>query len=239
MPKATPMMLIRCLRSIVLVFVLTAQLLSQQVLTGIAVRTNSLRTITATINDLVFLPDSITIFAGDSVRFSLASIHDAVEVSEATWLANGNTSNGGFQVPFGGGLVVPAILGVGVHYYVCTPHAASGMKGRIFVTSATGVLDVHIITPTDFQLFQNYPNPFNPSTTVAYQLSSSAMVIIAVYNPIGQLVRVLYVGEAPPGRHTIVWNSKDYTGRTVESGVYFYRLQAGSFTATRKLILLR
>jgi len=94
MPKATPMMLIRCLRSIVLVFVLTAQLLSQQVLTGIAVRTNSLRTITATINDLVFLPDSITIFAGDSVRFSLASIHDAVEVSEATWLANGNTSNG-------------------------------------------------------------------------------------------------------------------------------------------------
>jgi len=76
-----------------------------------------------------FFPDTLFIDPGDTVRFVLESIHNAVEVSQATWLANGITSNGGFAVPFGGGNTVVSALGI--HYYVCQAHASMGMKGII------------------------------------------------------------------------------------------------------------
>ncbi len=90
-----------------------------------------------------FTPSSVTIFFGDSIVFSLSGEHDAREVSQATWNANGNTAlSGGFQTPFGGGMVLPAKLGVGTHYYVCTPHASIGMKATIIVQNVvTGLQD--------------------------------------------------------------------------------------------------
>jgi plastocyanin len=78
-----------------------------------------------------FSPSLLTINAGDTVRFQLDTIHNAVEVSQATWNANGNTPNGGFSVGFGGGDVL--FTTPGTYYYVCQPHAGSGMKGRIVV----------------------------------------------------------------------------------------------------------
>ncbi|MBI4429690.1 MAG: T9SS type A sorting domain-containing protein [Ignavibacteriales bacterium] len=194
-------------------------------------------TITATINALVFVPDSISITFGDSVNFSLASPHDAVEVSEATWQVNGNTSNGGFQVPFGGGLA--AQLGVGVHYYVCTPHAASGMKGRIFVTAPTSVRDEPRSIPGVFQLFQNYPNPFNPSTVIEYLLLSPGNVTVAIYNSLGKRVRVLYSGDLPSGTHSHRWDSKDDQGSLMATGIYFYQVNVGGLVQTRKALLLK
>ena len=81
-----------------------------------------------------FSPSSANISAGDSVLFQLASIHNAVEVSQATWNADGTTPlAGGFSLPHGGGLVLPAQLTPGIHYYVCQPHASMGMKGTITV----------------------------------------------------------------------------------------------------------
>ena len=78
-----------------------------------------------------FSPSLLTINAGDTVRFNLDSNHNAVEVSQTTWNANGNTPNGGFSVGFGGGDVV--FNTPGTFYYVCQPHASGGMKGRIVV----------------------------------------------------------------------------------------------------------
>jgi plastocyanin len=90
-----------------------------------------------------FSPSTITINSGDSVSFQLANIHNAVEVSQATWNANGTTPlSGGFSVAFGGGTVVPSSLPVGTHYYVCQAHASMGMKGTITVTSASGINEV-------------------------------------------------------------------------------------------------
>lgn len=81
-----------------------------------------------------FTPASITINLGDSVNFVLGTSHNASEVSQTTWNANGNIPlSGGFETAFGGGIVLPAQLGVGTHYYVCTPHASVGMKGVIIV----------------------------------------------------------------------------------------------------------
>ncbi len=102
-----------------------------------------------------FTPATITITLGDDVNFNLESIHNAVEVSLATWNINGNTPlPGGFQTPTSGGLVQTSQLGVGTHYYVCSPHAFMGMKGTIIVQSTTGIKDTQLQ-----QDFSVYPNP--------------------------------------------------------------------------------
>lgn len=80
-----------------------------------------------------FSPAVININLGDTVNFVLEPMHNAVEVSEATWSANGNTSNGGFSIPFGGGILVPDQAKI--YYYVCSPHASIGMKGIIRVNN--------------------------------------------------------------------------------------------------------
>ncbi len=93
---------------------------------------------TITNSGLTFSPNLVTITFGDTVLFNTAGTHDAREVSMATWTANGNTAlAGGFQTPFGGGFVFPSQLTVGTHYFVCTPHASSNMKGRIVVNPCT------------------------------------------------------------------------------------------------------
>ena len=90
-----------------------------------------------------FSPASLTIAAGENVTFVLEGSHNVVEVSQATWNANGNTAlPGGFTLPFGGGELLAAQLPVGTHYYVCGPHAGSGMKGVIIVGTPTGIEDI-------------------------------------------------------------------------------------------------
>lgn len=85
---------------------------------------------------LTFSPASLTIALGDTVSFVVASTHDAREVSQTTWNSNDITPlSGGFQTPDGGGLVLPAKLAAGTHYYVCSHHASFGMKGTIIVQS--------------------------------------------------------------------------------------------------------
>jgi plastocyanin len=109
-------------------------------------------TVTVTNTGFAFTPDNISINVGDVVDFQIEEMHNAVEVSEATWLANGNTPLPGFDVPFGGGLV--SGLTEGVHYYVCIPHASGGMKGRITVVGESGVGN-QIHKP----VFNIFPNP--------------------------------------------------------------------------------
>lgn len=102
-----------------------------------------------------FSPSSITISSGDSVRFQLDEMHNAVEVSEVTWTANGDTPlSGGFSVAFGGGLVLPDKLLTGTHYFVCAPHASQGMKGQIIVQNSTGIAD-NLLK----EIISVYPNP--------------------------------------------------------------------------------
>jgi len=94
-------------------------------------------------------------------------------------------------------------------------------------------------TPKRFWLSQNYPNPFNHETIIKYQLPRFSEVIIKIFNPLGQEVRILFRGRQPPGSYTTVWDGRDEEGRDVESGLYLYQLRAGGFVETRKLILLR
>jgi plastocyanin len=110
-----------------------------------------------------FSPDSISINTTDTVVFQLGSIHTVVEVNRTTWDANGNTPlPGGFSLPSGGGQLTG--LTVGVHYYVCGNHFASGMKGRIYVTSAAGINN----TETTIEKIGIYPNPTNGKFSLRY-----------------------------------------------------------------------
>jgi plastocyanin len=109
-----------------------------------------------------FSPANITISEGDDVNFILGSEHNAREVSQSTWNMNGNTKlPGGFETPFGGGLVPASQLPVGTHYYVCIPHASMGMKGIIVVESVNGT--IHDQVNLDIYI---YPNPFKDQAII-------------------------------------------------------------------------
>jgi hypothetical protein len=88
--------------------------------------------------------------------------------------------------------------------------------------------------PQTFSLQQNYPNPFNPSTLIKYGLAHDVKVKLEVYNLLGQRVAVLLDEPQKAGYHEVVFNRQ-----TLSSGVYFYRLQAGSFVQTRRMTLVR
>ncbi|HUU46252.1 MAG TPA: T9SS type A sorting domain-containing protein [Acidobacteriota bacterium] len=85
----------------------------------------------------------------------------------------------------------------------------------------------------------NFPNPFNAATLISYELSDAGPVSIVVYNILGQNVRTLVNGERSAGTHTETWDGTDNSGRTVSSGMYFYRVQAGGEVVTRKMSLLK
>ncbi|MCK6619852.1 MAG: carboxypeptidase regulatory-like domain-containing protein [Calditrichaceae bacterium] len=93
--------------------------------------------------------------------------------------------------------------------------------------------------PEEFVLEQNYPNPFNPSTTIRFALPEASQVSLKIYNARGQLVRTLVSGNYESGVHEIRWDARNDLGETVSSGMYFYRMQAGNFVESRKMVLLR
>jgi hypothetical protein len=90
-----------------------------------------------------------------------------------------------------------------------------------------------------YGLEPNVPNPFNPATTIRYQIGAAGAVTLRVYDVTGRLVRTLVDGQRVPGAYEARWDGRDERGRGVASGVYFYRLHAGDFTRTRRMVLLK
>jgi hypothetical protein len=94
--------------------------------------------------------------------------------------------------------------------------------------------------PAATSLGANFPNPFNPSTTIACDLAAPSRVSLQVFDASGRLVRVLAAGQdLTAGHHELTWNGRDDAGRAVAGGVYFYRLDAGSYHETRKMTLVK
>jgi hypothetical protein len=111
--------------------------------------------------------------------------------------------------------------------------------GRVITLSSTvvGVKEENgsqSTIPNTFALYQNYPNPFNPTTAISYQLPAVSDVRLSVFDLLGREVATLVNEELSVGTHRATWDAS-----TFPSGVYFYRLNAGSFSATKKLILMR
>jgi hypothetical protein len=90
------------------------------------------------------------------------------------------------------------------------------------------------VIPADYSLSQNYPNPFNPATTIEFGLPEDAQVKVTVFNVLGQTVTALVDADMPAGYHVVSWDASD-----MASGVYFYRIQAGEYTATKRMVLMK
>ena len=97
----------------------------------------------------------------------------------------------------------------------------------------SNVIEVKVI-PTEYLLSQNYPNPFNSSSIIKYSIPKSSQVTLKIFNTLGEELETLVNEEKPVGTYEVNWNAAN-----LPSGVYFYRLQAGEFVQTRKMILLK
>jgi hypothetical protein len=103
----------------------------------------------------------------------------------------------------------------------------------------TGVKVINTGIPESYTLSQNYPNPFNPTTTINFSIPKAGTAKLVVYNMLGQQVRTLVNEVVNAGSMSATWDGKDSNGAFVSSGIYFYQLTAGAFTATHKMILMK
>jgi hypothetical protein len=114
-----------------------------------------------------------------------------------------------------------------------------GANGRVYASgynlmnSANGQFRFESL-PNSIELYPNYPNPFNPSTTISFWLPASGQVRIEVFNLLGQSVEVVLDENRPAGDNSVLWEADQHS-----SGIYFYRLETGEFTESRKMVLLK
>lgn len=97
----------------------------------------------------------------------------------------------------------------------------------------------NVIRPDEFALLQNYPNPFNPSTNISFSLPDAAEVTLEIYNVLGQKIVTLVNAYYEAGEHVVQWDGRDAVGSSVSSGIYFYRLTAGTAVTSKKMMLLK
>lgn len=194
----------------------------------------------------VALDDSVTVAPGDSVDVDvLANDSDADGTLDKTTLTI-------VTPPTHGTAVVDTLAGTVRYFHSGAPGAADSLaytvrddrgalsnvamvRITIDIVSAAGD-----IGPARFALRQNVPNPFNPTTTIRFDVPGhGARVTLDIYDVGGRLVRRLVDGFRPGGTHAVTWDGTNRRGRRVASGVYFYRMSAAGFTATRKMVVVQ
>jgi hypothetical protein len=124
---------------------------------------------------------------------------------------------------------------------------ASGLRPRLREreTEPIGLLDLRgadkggAIKPTGIDALKNYPNPFNAQTKIEFRLAFAGPVELAVFNLLGQSVRSIEFGEMESGPHSWTWDGTMEGGRPAPSGIYFYRVSSGAFSAMDKMVLLK
>ena len=197
---------------------------------------------------MAFSPSG-TLFA--SVRPTVTGRDRIYTVNASTGVATlvGSTGDNAItpSITFGPDGTLYGLKGIGAQINtVITIDTSTGAGTQLFSTGMQGldaITMISIITsvsegesrvlPRAFALYQNYPNPFNPSTTIRYGLPERSYVTLIVYNALGQQVTTLVQGEQEAGHHEVAFDA-----RTLASGMYLYRLTAGSFVQTRKLLLV-
>lgn len=133
----------------------------------------------------------------------------------------------------------------GIYEVIVTAEASaipesSSTSDTLMIYCLNNVPNQDDVTPSvGFTLEQNYPNPFNPDTTIRFSLMTGSDVTLEVYNLRGQLVKKLINDYINSGTQSVIWHGEDYNGLSVSSGVYFYKLKAGTYTKTRKMILIK
>ncbi|MGD1046735.1 MAG: T9SS type A sorting domain-containing protein [Bacteroidota bacterium] len=148
-----------------------------------------------------------------------------------------STNNGATWAAFNTGLTndpncVPALAVSGTNIYAGVTNGGGVWRRPLSETVSVDKLSTDL--PTHFSLDQNYPNPFNPATTISFTLPSKSFVSLKVFDILGREVATIISEEMSAGSYSRQWNAAN-----MSSGIYFYRLQAGTFIETKKLVLLR
>ncbi len=146
-----------------------------------------------------------------------------------------STNNGTSWTEVNSGLTNVGVLSLaisGTNLFAGT--SGGGVWWRPLSQMVTSVVNRSSDVPAMFSLSQNYPNPFNPTTTISYQLPSNAFVVLKVFDILGREVQVLVNQREIAGVHSVTFNASN-----LPSGVYFYRLEAGTYHDTKKLLLLK
>jgi ligand-binding sensor domain-containing protein len=148
------------------------------------------------------------------------------------------TDNGGSWTSINSGLTTTNIGSVALdpngYLYAGTSPATVGVPGVFRSSQSTPVKEQTCALPTQPVLLQNYPNPFNPVTNFQFSIVNSQLTVLKVYDVLGREVATLENEVKQPGMYAVQWDASN-----VVSGVYFYRIHAGDFVATRKLLLLK
>jgi plastocyanin len=183
----------------------------------------SATTFTIVNSGFTFSPSTLTITLGDTVIFSIAGNHNSVEVSQATWNANGNTSNGGYALGFGGGILIPTQ--VKTYYYVCQPHASMGMKGQIIVNSPTGIPTVD----SNDKILKFQPNPVASKTTIHTGITDGKSNTFIIFDITGKEVFKM----------VNVMNNYLLDASFLKNGIYFAEIRSEGYRRTSKLVVSR
>ncbi len=119
------------------------------------------------------------------------------------------------------------------------PREIVDINANLLTARWTAVSEAAEELPASLSLHQNHPNPFNPSTTILYELPRASQVEVAIFDLLGKRIRTLAQGRQQAGQHRLLWDGRDDNGANVPSGVYLYRLHAGEFAQTRKMVFVQ
>ena len=205
-------------------------------------------TFTITVNQGLTFDDFFNLFP--SGKIVPTASHDLVEIREfvvgqrVEGIVLPEASGGTAPLTYSLSPALPAGLAfdAATRTIAGTPQAAAVTAYTYAVTDANGATTSLALQtlPATFALADNFPNPFNPATTIQYALPQAADVELTVYNVVGQPVRTLVAEHQSAGRYAVEWEATNDSGHSLSSGIYFYRLQAGSeFREVKKMLLLK
>jgi len=189
--------------------------------------TNAQTTHQISADGFTYNPNLITIQVGDMIEFTVGAMHPTVEVSEATWNANGSTAlDGGFSAPNGTETI--EFSEAGTYYYVCQNHVSSGMKGRILVEEVTDVKTVETEIVNNISV---YPNPVQSYADLNFSLTKQENVTVTLYNLLGSRIKVLHNNLSSAGNYDLSLNFSD-----LPSGIYYLNVETASITRSIKIV---
>ncbi|MCG2715628.1 MAG: T9SS type A sorting domain-containing protein, partial [Candidatus Marinimicrobia bacterium] len=169
--------------------------------------------------------------SGNFCEFEINDGSGGVRVDDAMSSFNGNLDS-----TYKADHTIEKLIGLGYYSYgdyKMLPRGYDDIIGHV-----TAVEDEpHIVNK--YRLNQNFPNPFNNETTIRFAVASSDPVTLTIYNILGQPIRNLYRGAIIPGSYDISWNGRDNGGKTVSTGIYFYKLEGQDFSSTKKMLFIK
>ena len=201
--------------------------------------THTLTGHTSAVYSVAFGPDGKILASGSGGNWSDNTVRLwAVDTGANTRTLTGHTG-GVFSVAFGpdGKTLASGSSDGTVLLWALTPSMPLSVEPSILKATLFGQVKRSA-------LLQNFPNPFNPETWIPYTLAHDAPVNIGLYDIRGQLVRQMELGQQPAGSYlnretAAYWDGKDQFGEAVSSGVYFYQLRAGDYTAVRRMVIVK